>query len=53
MGIYTFYADGLNIEVEAQGDSEAQAHRAAWAALTDEQRNACACLDCVDERPAA
>jgi hypothetical protein len=49
MSKFTFYVEGVGIYVEAVAESEKLAHRAAWQSLTDEQKDAAACLDCVDE----
>jgi hypothetical protein len=49
---FTFYVEGVGSEVEVIAESECEAHQIAWGRLTDEERNACACLDCVDEVPA-
>lgn len=46
---FTFYVDGVGIEVTADAASEKQARKMAWDSLTDAQQNNCACLDCIDE----
>lgn len=47
---YVFVDDDMNIDVEivVEAETEKEAHQKAWAQLTDEQRNACGLLDCVD-----
>jgi hypothetical protein len=49
---FTFYVDGLGIEVSAISDDVNKAHKLAWASLTDEQRDAAGGLDWIDEVPA-
>ena len=50
---FTFYVDGCGIEVHAVAATRKEAHKLAWASLTDEQQNRTACLDCIDEQAVA
>jgi hypothetical protein len=45
---YTFYAEGLNREIEATASTEREAYQKVWNSLTDEQKNQLVILDCVD-----
>lgn len=49
--IYTFYIEGLNREVSVKADSERLASKAIWNSLSSDEKDAVACLDCVDEQP--
>lgn len=49
------FVDGngnIDIEVEAVAQNECEARKIAWNNLTEEQKDACGCLECVDELPA-
>lgn len=48
---FLFVDDDGNIDVElwVEATDEKEARKLAWAQLTPEQRDACGCLDCVDE----
>jgi hypothetical protein len=48
---YIFADDDLHIsrEITIQASSEKEAHKATWAMLTEEEKNACGCWTCVDE----
>lgn len=48
---YVFADDDLHIsrEITIQASSEKEAHKATWAMLTEEEKNACGCWTCVDE----
>lgn len=52
MTIFTFVIDPTGEEIKVTAATEKEAHRKAWESMTDEQKNSCACLDCVDEIPA-
>lgn len=52
MAKFVFVIDPTGEEVTATADTEKEAYRKAWEGLTDEQKNVCACLECVDEIPA-
>ena len=49
MSKFTFYVEGINKEFEAVAETEKAAIKAIWDAMTDEQKNAVACFDCIDE----
>lgn len=51
MAKFLFVDDDMHINVElwVEAETEKQARKIAWNMLTDEQKNACGCLDCVDE----
>lgn len=42
----------LGVHVWVAADNERAAHKAAWAGLTNDQRDACEGLECVDEKDA-
>lgn len=49
------FVDGdchIDVEITVQANNEKEARKMAWAQLTDEQKDACGCLECVDEIPA-
>jgi hypothetical protein len=49
------FVDGngnINFEVTVTATNEREARKLAWATLTDEQKDACGFLDCVDVLPA-
>lgn len=46
---FTFIVMPWEIERTAIAETERQAHKAVWQSLTDEQRDNCECLDCVDQ----
>ena len=50
---FTFYVEGVGIEVSAVAESQKAAHQIAWNSLTEAQRNAAACLDCIDTEEVA
>lgn len=52
---YLFVDDDqyIGVEVWVTADSEKEARQKAWAMLTDEEKDACGCFDCVDEQAAA
>jgi hypothetical protein len=52
MNIYTYYVEGVGIEVVVTASNRKEAHKMAWQLLTDEQQNACCGLDWVDTQPA-
>lgn len=52
MSKFTYYVDGLDIEVSAVAATQREAHKLAWASLTDEQKNAARCLEWIDTQPA-
>ena len=45
---YTFYLEGLGIEMTILAESEKQAAKAIWAKLSDKQRDFLVIMDCVD-----
>lgn len=47
---YVFADDDLHIsrEITVQASSEKEAHKASWAMLTEEEKDACGCWTCVD-----
>ena len=47
---FVFADDDLHItrEITIQATIEKEAHKATWAMLTDEEKNACGCWSCVD-----
>jgi hypothetical protein len=45
---FTFFVDGLGIDVSAVASTEREAHKLAWQSLTEEQKESTACLDCVN-----
>ena len=49
---YTFAIMPWGFERQATAETEKQARKAVWDSLTDEQRNGCECLDCVEEEAA-
>lgn len=49
MRTYIFVVDPSGKEITVKAASEKAAHRAAWESLTDDEKNAVACLECVDE----
>lgn len=49
MSQYTFAVMPWGFELQATAETEKQARKQVWAALTEDQRNGCECLDCVDE----
>ena len=49
MNTYTFVTEPSNIEIKITSDSYKSAHKAAWDALSELQRNSCASLECVEE----
>lgn len=48
---FLFVDDDGHIDVElwVEAPTKREARKLAWAQLTDEQRDACGCLECVDE----
>lgn len=48
---YIFVDDDCHIDVEitVEASNEKEAHRLAWAQLTEEQKDACGLFTCVDE----
>lgn len=52
MDKYTFYAEGLGIEISVTATSQKEAHRMAAATLTDDQMDALVSLDWIDTEPA-
>jgi hypothetical protein len=46
---FVFVVDPSGKEITVTAASEKAAHRAAWESLTDDEKNATACLECVDE----
>jgi hypothetical protein len=50
---YTFAVDtgGRDYEVNVVADNPKAAHKAAWASLSDDQKDAACSLECVDESP--
>lgn len=48
MNKYTFYLEGLGIEMTILAESEKQAAKAIWAKLSDKQRDFLVIMDCVD-----
>lgn len=53
MSKFTYYVDGLDIEVSAVAATQREAHKLAWAALTEEEKNAARCLDWIDTQEVA
>lgn len=49
---FIYYVEGCGIEVSVIAATQKEAHKVAWDMLTDEQKNAAACLDWVGEEPA-
>jgi hypothetical protein len=49
MRTYIFAVDPSGKEIAVKAASEKEAHLAAWNSLTDDEKNAAACLECVDE----
>ena len=49
---FLFVDDDCNINVElwVKAETEKEARSLAWDMLTPEQKDACGCLDCVDEQ---
>jgi hypothetical protein len=52
MNKYVYYVEGCNIEVSAVATDQKTARKLAWESLTDEQKNAAACLDWIDTEAA-
>lgn len=56
MTIFRFLAEASNGSVIHEADIEAathkEAHTAFWWGMTEAQRNACACIECLDVVPA-
>lgn len=48
--VFTFYVEGVGIEVKATAKTEKLAYRKAFDSLTESQKNACVILECVDEQ---
>ena len=46
---YTFVVEPTNLEITVTDTDYASAHEQVWAILTDEQRNNCSGLDCVEQ----
>lgn len=44
---FTIYAEGLQAEFTVDAPTEREARALLWAGLTDSQRDAVACLDCI------
>jgi hypothetical protein len=57
MPTFTFIAEASNGAIIHEGTIAAATHREAhaafWRSLTDAQRDACACLECLDVVPAS
>lgn len=53
MNKYTYIVEPLGIEISAVAATQKEAHHKAFQSLTNEQQDACACLDWVDTEPAA
>lgn len=51
MAKFLFVDDSCNIDVElwVTANTEKEARKIAWSMLTDEQKDNCGCLDCIDE----
>ena len=48
---FTFVDDDGNLgdwSVSVEAPTEREARKIAWASMSDEQRDACGCLDCID-----
>jgi hypothetical protein len=46
------FVDGdchIDVEITVQAATEKEARKLAWSQLTDEQKDACGYLECVDE----
>lgn len=52
MTTYTFVIDPSCEEFHVTASTEKEARKQVWDSLTDDQKNACACLECVDEQAA-
>lgn len=52
MNIYTIAIDPSGKEIEVTADTEKNAYRAAWDAMSADEQNAAASLDCVEVRAA-
>jgi hypothetical protein len=50
MNIYTFVAEPSGVEFIAAAATEKEAHQKVWDSLTDAERDACECLEWVDEK---
>ena len=49
LNLYTFVDDNLgDFEWQVEATTEKEARTKAWAALTDEQRDRAACIECVE-----
>ena len=46
---FTFIVEPYGHEVTWVAATEKEAHRMAWAALADDVKDGCECLDCVNE----
>lgn len=45
---YIFVVEPFGFEVQVQAKSSKEAHKLAWESLTDEQKDNCEYLECVD-----
>lgn len=56
MTLFRFLAEASTGAVIHEADIEAATHKEAyrtfWQGMTDAQRDACACIECLDEVPA-
>ena len=46
---FTYYVEGVGIEVSAIASTQKEAYKLAFASLSDEQKDACQILDCIDQ----
>lgn len=49
MKTYLFYIEGLDREVEQDGESESAARKALWDSLSDDERDRVVIIECVDD----
>ena len=49
MSKFTYFVEGVGIEVTAVAATQKEAYKIAFASLTDAQKNACQILDWIDE----
>lgn len=51
LAAYLFIAEPFGFEIVAVGNSEREARGKAFSMLTEEERDNCECLDCVEHLP--
>ena len=50
MKTFTFYIQGLATQMQVEAATMQQARNAAWALLSDDEKDAVVCFDCIDEQ---